>query len=384
MGAVAIPLAPEPVVVIDDDYAMRLSCKQILVKMGFAVEVFDNGADGLDGAARLKPALIVVDLKMPGISGMEVVSRVHEMDADAIIVVITGYATIGTAVEAMKSGAYDFLPKPFSPDELRVIVNRGLERRRLLRETRQLREDQEQLRRRFITFVSHQLQSPLAAVHQYLDVLKRLPENEQSAATRSEWLQRCLVRTAELQVLIRDWLTLSQIESGSIVRASEPVDVRDVVPAVLSTYEQLAEAQDITLHAELAPEACPVSADRAVLNVLIDNLVVNAIKYNRPGGSVTVSVLLRGNEIALAVADTGIGISETHREFLFNEFFRAQSESTKEISGTGLGLAICKRIASELGGTIEVESTENVGSTFRVLLPLVTQSEPEEIPAGAV
>ena len=373
----------ESVVVIDDDYAMRLSCKQILSKMGFAVEAFDNGADGLDGVARLKPTLIALDLQMPGTRGMAVVARVHELDADTIIVVITGYATIGTAVEAMKCGAYDFLPKPFSPDELRVIVNPGLERVRLVQEARQLREDQELVRRRFVTFVSHQLQSPLSVVHQYLDVMKRLGSAE-AESKRAEWLDRCLERTSQLQALIRDWLTLSRIESGSMARSDEPVDVRDIVPEVVAGCEPMATAANVRLISETGARACPVLADRTALHVLIENLVVNGIKYNRPKGTVTVSLKIHGNEIELSVADTGIGISEKHLEFLFHEFFRAHSEAGDDVPGTGLGLAICKRIAAELGGTIEVSSAEGSGTTFRVLLPLVTQSAQEAIPAGAV
>jgi ActR/RegA family two-component response regulator len=111
----------ERIVVIDDDYAMRLSCRQILARMGHAVETFDDGARGLAGVARLEPALVVVDLKMPGPSGLEVIRRLHELDP-SVVVVITGYATIDTAIEAMKAGAYDFLPKPFSPDQLRMTV----------------------------------------------------------------------------------------------------------------------------------------------------------------------------------------------------------------------------------------------------------------------
>lgn len=369
------PLAAQRVVVIDDDYAMRLSCKQILAKMGFEVEVFDNGADGLDGVARVKPALVVVDLKMPGIGGMDVVSRVHEIDPEAVIVVITGYATVGTAVEAMKSGAYDFLPKPFSPDELRVIVHRGLERRALVRETKQLRDDQEQLRRRFVTFVSHQLQSPLSAVHQYLDVLKRIGDGADGAVKRAEWLDRCVIRIGELQELIRDWLTLSRIESGTLVRASEPLDLCAVVAAIPEKHAEFAKSRGVSIEVRLPTESCPVMADATAVDVLIDNLVVNAVKYNRPNGSVTVTLSVRGNEIRLAVADTGIGIPEQQREFLFNEFFRVHSEATTDTPGTGLGLAICKRIAAELGGTIEVESTEGIGTTFCVVLPLVAQAE---------
>ena len=142
--------------------------------MGLRVETFEDGARGLEGVAELKPGLVVVDLKMPGISGMEVISRVHEIDPQIIIIVITGYATIDTAVEAMKSGAYDFLPKPFSPDELRLIVNRGLDRRRLALESQRGEVERALLKRRFVTFVSHQLQTPLVAIHQYLDVLNHL------------------------------------------------------------------------------------------------------------------------------------------------------------------------------------------------------------------
>jgi len=140
---------------------------------------------------------------MPGISGLEVIARVHEIDPQIILVVITGYATIDTAVEAMKSGAYDFLPKPFSPDELRMIINRGLDRRRLALESQRAEVDRALLKRRFVTFVSHQLRTPLVAIHQYLDVLKHLDQAKDDPARRLEWLDRCLKRTEELQDLIR-------------------------------------------------------------------------------------------------------------------------------------------------------------------------------------
>src|SRR5512142_2743014 len=241
----------ETVVVIDDDYAMRLSCLQILQKMGFRVEAFEDGASGLEGVARLKPSLVVVDLKMPGISGLEVVARVHELDPEIIVVVITGFATIGTAVDAMKSGAYDFVPKPFSPDELRVIVNRGLERRRLRHEMKRHEQERERLRRRFITFVSHQLRTPIVAVHQYLDVLKRLPEGADAAGMRAEWLDRCLTRTDEMQQLIRDWLTLAEVEGGGLTGERTPQDLVQVLGAAVQRHRALAEGAGVALASTL-------------------------------------------------------------------------------------------------------------------------------------
>jgi signal transduction histidine kinase len=365
---VSEPAAQETIIVIDDDYAMRLSCTKILSKMGFRVEAFEDGAQGLEGVTKLKPSLVVVDLKMPGISGMEVVTRVHEAQPDIVLVVITGYPTIDTAVAAMKCGAYDFLPKPFSPEELRLIVNRGLERRRLLLETRRAEVERALLKRRFITFVSHQLQTPLVAVHQYLDVLKHVDDTASGTAKRQEWLDRCLARTEEMQALIKDWLSLARIEGESFFREWVKVDLQRIVADILRTYEEMAATNGVSLENRLPENTYFVRGDRTCLSVVFDNLIANAIKYNKPGGQVTVSAESLGGEIAFSVADTGVGIPEKYRPLLFEEFFRVEGEASKKTPGTGLGLSICRRIVSEMGGSISVDSEVNVGSTFRVRL----------------
>lgn len=351
------------VVVIDDDYAMRLSCRKILEKLGLEVETHDNGAHGLEAAARLKPALVVVDLKMPGMSGMEVIPRLRAIDPDIAIVVITGYATIDTAVEAMKSGAYDFLPKPFSPDELRLIVNRALERRSLILCGRQAELEREVLKRRFISFVSHQLQSPLSAVHQYLDVLKRLEDSGGDPAQRRQWYDRSLARIEDLQALIRDWLTLAKLEGGRLAERRERVELAPLVEAALAAHAAAAASAQVSLEARSSEPGLAVSGDPAAIAILLDNLVSNAVKYNRPGGSVAVSLARLGEETELAVADTGVGVPEAARPMLFEEFFRADPEK----SGTGLGLAICRKVATDMGGGIAFESGEG-GTTFRVRL----------------
>ena len=363
------PAGPETVLVIDDDYAMRLSCAKILAKMGHRVETFEDGARGLDSLAASKPDMVIVDLKMPGISGMEVVARVHEIDPQIVVVVITGYATIDTAVQAMKCGAYDFLPKPFSPDELRLIVRRGLERRRLAMEAQRHEIEQSLLKRRFVTFVSHQLRSPLAAIHQYLDVMKELDAAPENAARREEWLERCLVRIEELQSLISDWLTLARVEGGTLLKERIRIDLNPVISGIVKTYQQTAASEGVSLEALLPEDRLFVCGDRNCLTVLFDNLITNAIKYNKPGGTVSVSGSEARGEVVIAVADTGIGIPEKYRAFLFEEFFRIKEGEAKKTAGTGLGLHISKRIVSEMGGTIEVESAPGAGSTFRVRLP---------------
>jgi two-component system sensor histidine kinase/response regulator len=361
--------APDMIVVIDDDYAMRLSCSKILSKMGLRVEVFENGARGLEGVAELKPGLVVVDLKMPGISGLEVIARVHEIDPQIIMVVITGYATIDTAVEAMKSGAYDFLPKPFSPDELRMIINRGLDRRRLALESQRGEVERALLKRRFVTFVSHQLRTPLVAIHQYLDVLKHLDQTKDDPVRRQEWIDRCLKRTEELQNLISDWLTLARVEGGALVKERVEVDLKPIRraswramrrwrrPSRFRSKRGLAGRSVVRLRRPELPECSVRQPDHECHQV------------QQAWGKVTVTGCLSGGEVAIAVADTGVGIPEQYRPFLFDEFFRIKGEGVKRTEGTGLGLHISKKIVSEMGGGIEVESQAGIGSTFRVRLP---------------
>lgn len=377
------PARPEAVIVIDDDYAMRLSCRKILSKMGLPVETFEDGARGLEGVAALKPGMVVVDLKMPGISGIEVVSRVHEIDANIVIVVITGYATIDTAVEAMKCGAYDFLPKPFLPDELRLIVNRGLERRRLALESQRAEVERALLKRRFVTFVSHQLRAPLAAIHQYLDVLRHLEDSEDVVAKRREWLDRCLKRSEELQDLIADWLTLARVEGGSLFKERVKVDLSAIVLEISKTYQEMAAIATVSLEARLPAEPVCVWGDRNCMSVVFDNLITNAIKYNRPGGSVMVSGGWSDGEVWMAVADTGVGIPEKYRPFLFQEFFRVKDGGPSRTEGTGLGLHIVQRIISEMGGSIDVETQAGAGSTFRVRLP-AWREQTEDAKTGSV
>jgi len=129
------------ILIIDDEEAMRDSCRQTLLREGNKVEVAEDGTIGLTILEKESFDVVILDLKMPGLSGMEVLKRIKEKDPEIVVIVITGYATVDSAVEAMKSGAYDFVPKPFTPDSLRVIVGRALEKRKLSLENILLRAE---------------------------------------------------------------------------------------------------------------------------------------------------------------------------------------------------------------------------------------------------
>lgn len=382
MAAVPVSDLDKTVFVIDDDEIIRLSCEKILKKSGYRVESFANGYEGIERLKQVRPPLLVVDIKMPELDGFEVIKIVRKIDPDVVIVVITGYATVETAVDAMKMGAYDFLPKPFTPGELRMIIERGFERWRLARETQLLRKQKEEVERKFITLVSHQLKSPLVAVKQYLDTLL-LTSGSRLPADSVEWISRSQERIAEMLRLIQDWLLLSKLDRGALTDRNASSDIGKIADDVVREYQQLPSASKVRLAAEIAPGLVPAAGDTVSLTMLVRNLVSNAVKYNKPGGEVRVTVEGDDRWITLKVHDTGIGISPLHREHLFEEFYRIRTPETQNIPGTGLGLVICKRIVGELGGSIDVDSKEGEYTTFTVRLPAAPTGKKAELAEAA-
>jgi signal transduction histidine kinase len=377
MAAMPLSAHDDTVIVIDDDEIIRLSCEQILKKSGYKVETFGNGHEGIERLKQIRPPLLVVDIKMPELDGFEVIRIVRKIDPDVVIVVITGYATVETAVDAMKMGAYDFLPKPFTPSELRMIIERGFERWRLARETQRLRREKAEVERKFVTLVSHQLKAPLAAVKQYLDVLmytsgSKLPEES------AEWISRSQVRIAEMLTLIQDWLMLAKLDRSALCDRGASSDLRKIAEDIVQEYRQLPSAAGLRLTVDMEPNLPMACGDPASLSMVLSNLVGNAVKYNRPGGTVKVSAGSDGKRITLVVRDTGIGIPEDFLPRLFEEFYRVKTPETQNIQGTGLGLVICKRIVEELGGSIGVDSKEGEYTAFTVTLPIAEPAKAAE------
>jgi signal transduction histidine kinase len=355
------------VFVIDDDPVMLLSCRRILEKDGYEVETYSRGTEGIRRIEEVKPELLLVDLKMPELDGLQVIGRVRAVAPEIIIAVITGYATVATAIDAMQAGAYDFLPKPFTPDELRLIVNRGHERWRLAAESVRLRREKEEAERRFVTFVSHQLKSPVVAAKQYLDVLLFTSGGELAPQTR-DWLTRAQARLDEMLGLIHDWLELARVDRGMLGEPGATCELAAVAAPVLEACRPQAQAAGVTLHQDVPP--CVLRVDPASLATVLSNLVTNGIKYNRVGGRVTLRAAREDDSCRIEVEDTGVGIAAEALPRLFEEFYRIRTDQTRDIPGSGLGLAICRRLVSALGGRIAVASRPGDGTTFTVRLPL--------------
>jgi len=356
------------VLIIDDEEAMRDSCTQILLKSGFRAETAEDGAAGLKKIKDLGPDLVLVDLKMPGISGFEVLDRLKNLDPHIIPIVITGYATVDSAVEAMKKGAYDFLPKPFSPEELRIIIRRAYERRKLILEAEALRTEKKLLEENFITMVSHQLRSPLVTIQQYFEVILAGmvgPVDEKP----KEMIFKARDRLDGLLHLINDWLDLARINKGQIVDKFKTLDIQKMLEKLIDFMRPLAQEYGVAVEFNTAPAPVLVLGDEESLEQVFTNLINNAIKYNKPGGRLHLNLKMDAGFIAVAVEDTGIGIAKEHLPFIFDQFYQVRRSQGKKMKGTGLGLSIAKKIVDAHNGTIDVSSEPDVGSTFIVRLP---------------
>ena len=355
------------VLVIDDEMAIRDACCQALSKDGYRAEAAENAEAGLQRARHLKPDVVMVDLKMPGMGGMELLERIRDIDANIVSIVITGYATIESAVEAMKRNAYDFIAKPFTPDQLRIVIERGLERRRLAIESARLRREKERMRENFVTLVTHQLRSPLACVKQYLVVILGEYAGE-VLSKQKEMIEKASKQVDSLLRLISDWLDISHIDAGNLMKKFEPVDLTLVLSETLQLLVPLANARKVTINSNLHDDIPMVQGDRESLKQAFTNLISNGIYYNREGGTVTVSTRENEGDLVLEICDTGIGISRDNLHFIFEEFFRVKNEETRRTSGSGLGLPIAKRIIEAHDGAISVASEVGKGTTFRVAL----------------
>jgi signal transduction histidine kinase len=303
---------------------------------------------------------------MPGISGLDVLDQVAGLDTDMLTIMITAYASIETAVTATKRGAYDFLAKPFTPDELKATVRKAAARLILAKQARRLAEEKRQVRFQFIRVLGHELKAPLAAVEGYLEILKRHALGD-DVRGYGEVVDRSLLRVEGMRKLIADLLDVTRIESGMKNRQLAPLDVAEIARASIETVHPEAAVRGICveLHAD---GPVPMTADRGEIEMILTNLLSNAVKYNRDGGRVDVALGRDAGRLTIRVADTGIGMTPEETGRLFGEFSRIRNEKTAHILGSGLGLSIVKKLAALYGGEPTVQSTPDAGTTVSMSL----------------
>lgn len=366
------------ILVVDDEPGMRDGATRVLegftarfeepeADVSYTVQTAASGEQALAVIGERPPAILLLDYKLPGISGLDVLAEIQGRGLDMVTVMITAYASLETAITATKQGAFDFLAKPFTPQELRTVIRKATSQLLLAREARRLADERRRIRFEFISVLAHELKAPLNAVESYLNVIEtRLRDAGLQDLERP--VTRSQARIRAMRKLITDLIDMTRIESGTMARELVETDLAELARGVLEAQEPTAADRRITLALEAVGPIMAV-VDRGEVEIAVGNLVSNAIKYNRDGGRVVVTVAETTGAARIAVRDTGIGMTEAEAARLFGDFVRIRNEQTQHIEGSGLGLSTTRKIAALYGGDVTVASTPGVGSTFTLVLP---------------
>lgn len=368
------------VLIVDDEPGIRSGISRILrnFKVGFPFMDDDFEFETIDAETGEKALeilesqpvdIVLLDNKLPGIYGIDVLEVINKKQYDVRVMMITSYASLDLAIKATNMGAFNFVPKPFTPDELRAAMEAITKNLFLKRMTRDLNTAGKQIRYQFLSVLSHELKSPINAIEGYLRIMKERQVGD-NLSDYDTMIDRSIERIKGMRNLIMDLLDLTKLESGKKVREMKKIDIVHIARMALDTMEPMAIQKNVKTWLD-APESIFIEADSDEMEIILNNLVSNAVKYNREGGSVTVRLSVVSSALSIVVEDTGIGMSEEEIGMLFKEFMRIKNEKTRNITGSGLGLSIIKKLIEEnYHGTIEVTSTPDKGSLFKVIIPL--------------
>ena len=375
------------ILVVDDEPSVREVLADYLDSQGYAVQSEANGERGIAALDKRAFDIVITDLRMPGMSGLDLLRRAREKHPDAEVIVITGYATIEDGVEAMRAGAYDFLLKPLRLGQLEAVLSRCIAwvrhrrshaeleavNRRLLELTR--------LKERFLAVTDHELRTPVTVLDGMLHHVLRQHRGELSDKARERLESLCGV-SRRLVDLVRDVHDVLQSRGHPLPVHREEVPAADIARRLEVDLDMVrfSRSLDIGLRDD-TPVGLTLWGDGHRLGQAASELVQNAAKATPDGGTVAVRLWLDGaarpERLCVTVKDTGVGISDEEQTRIFDFFHGVGDERHHHSSkfeylggGLGIGLSIAREIARAHGGGVELQSAVDQGSTFTLWVPV--------------
>ncbi len=389
--------------VVDDEESVALTVSEILRQEGFLVETASSGSEAIARLQHKQFDLVLTDLHMEGGDGISVLTELRRRSPLTIAIILTGFASVESAIAALRQGAYDYLIKPCIIDDLKYTVRRGIEHRRLMLAEQQARANLEQLNRDlerrveertleltrlnqelgeanrakdiFLATLSHELRTPLTPVIGWISLIRTGNLDASGMAQALDTIDR----NARLQArLIDDLLDISRIAAGKLQFDLEPSDLKTIGEAAVETVRSTATGRNIRLEVMLPAAPLIVLGAPVRLQQIIWNLLSNAIRFTQEGGRVTVRVEAAGEEARVTVEDTGIGIAPEFLPHVFDRFRQADGSTTRQHGGLGLGLAIVDALARLHGGQVYAESAGvGRGARFTFVMPRAPHGEHE-------
>ncbi len=391
--------------VVDDEENIVKLVTHWARKVGLNPFGFMDPLEALEAFERGDYKLVITDLKMPGMSGHELLRKVKAIAPDTEVIIITGHGDIEDAIDAMRQEVYDFIRKPFLAKDLTQCIERAVDKiilkednKRLFRDLKEMNQSLEQqvekrteeltqknkelekldvLKSKFIACVSHELRTPLTQIDSGMFVLKTLL-GEKATEVQSKLINIIDVGSKRLNSVVQHMTKILQGEYKDGLLRKERISINALVKEVWSEASYFAGLRKQDLLYNLPDREIFFDGDKEKLTDIFLNLCMNAIKFTPDGGNISISLTNTGSSFKVIVKDNGIGLSAEDQLHIFKKFYEAgdvmfHSSGTFQFKagGLGLGLSIAKLFSEMHGGEIKVESDgEDKGSTFIVELPL--------------
>src|SRR5215204_244085 len=285
------------ILVVDDEMGPRESLKMILNPY-YNVLVADRGAQAIEMLKEHSVDLVTLDLKMPGLSGINVLEKVKAHDPDIEAIIITGYGSLDTAIEGLRLGAFDYISKPFDVNHILSLVRRGLERRTAKAKLRQVKSD-------FLSNISHELRTPLSVVVGFVylllnQVIGKLSEEQQKV------LETVYRNSEELLELIDNVLWMTSLNAGDASPMLQKFDAREIVDEAVKRYERSIREKNLKLTIDILESGASIVSDRSKVERIFQNIFNNAVKFTAEGEiQVKARVSADRDVLELQVSDTG-------------------------------------------------------------------------------
>jgi signal transduction histidine kinase len=372
------------ILVIDDEIGPRESLRMLL-KPDYNVQTADCVEAGLKLLKEKQPDTIVMDIRMPGMTGIEGLRKIREIDPHLSVIMLTGFGALETAKEAVRLGANDYISKPFDAGEMREVIGRNVERTRVQRASENASSEIKELNARLLKQLAqkerlaslgqasaefvHDLGNPLTIVWGYVQLLSKKLERQETAAGVEKSASIKELDIIEQNVrLCRELLTMWQSYGSVEASPPKPISVSGILKEVVKGANAVAAQNGLELQSNVCDEECLLMGDAVQINRAIQNVIINAIQASSDKkGPVLIECNRKDFYVDIRVEDSGSGIEPGQIGKIFDPYFTTKQNK----SGTGLGLYITKKVVEDHSGSIKVDSTPGVGTVFTIRLPLL-------------
>lgn len=363
------PVSHGTVLIADDEPFVLDSVTQLLAQYGYSVIACNNAGEALEKFDQDNIDVVITDIKMPKISGIELLEKISNLNPDMPVILMTAFADITTTVDAIKKRAFDFIIKPFKVDQLIYAVEKAMKYNRLLKLEKDYKNLLEEFNRDLETMVSERTMSlmaltvadrvrnPAATIGQ---ISRRILEKETLSPGARGSVESIVEETEKLESIVSEFQNIFKSRQSHFAYE----DINSIVRKSISVARKEADGKGVELTASLSSQPLNINMQRNLLGIAVSQLVRNAVEATSRGGSVVVATMCDADQVVLTVSDTGQGIPDEHIDKIFNPFFSTRGRRF------GMGLAVVKQIIQEHLGEITVESCPGKGTTFRLMFPV--------------